>query len=155
MAPGFSVYLDSLGRMATSMDGAADAYSDVAGIAGGDARIASNALGFFGGLCNFPAKYKAMCDNVHAGAIQTNRALSKAAEEFLALERQYAHREDFYAKKFHIQADHIKPKIPDLAGGASGKDNGGQLNNGNAAPAGPGTPTQPKRPTDTVAPVEI
>jgi len=170
MAPGFSVYLNSLGKMATSMDGASDAFGEVAQIAGGEGRVASNALGFFGGLCNFPQKYSAMCDNVETGAIQTSRALSKAADEFVALERRYAARDDFYAKKFHIQADNIKPNIPDLDGGASGKDEGGPPGNGSgpsggtpggsSAPGGSGpggdgnpgsgAPGQPKAPTQPI-----
>ena len=111
---GFSVYLGKLGEMAKGMDDAADEITKVAGAANGPARIGENTLGFFGAQTNFPQKYGALCQNVATAATKTVESFNKAAKQFIELERTYARDEDTYARKFHVEADHIKPHIPDL-----------------------------------------
>jgi hypothetical protein len=131
MAPGFSVYLANLGMLATLVDEASDAFAEVARTGAGPGRIAENAFGFIGRQSNFPQKYRSMCDNVVKGANQASRAFEKSADEFLALEKRYAARDDDWAKEFGVKADHIKPHIPDL---------GKQKLPAEGAPGQPGTP---------------
>ena len=144
MAPGFSVYLNNLGKLAKLMDEASDAFTEVAQTAKGPGRVAENALGFFGAATSFPQKYKAMCDNVAKGADQAAKSFEKSANEFIALEKRYAARDDFWAKKFGVKADNIKPDIPDLG---SSKPGGSAPRTPRIVPLPNADPKQPKLPT--------
>jgi len=149
MALGFSVYLNNLGDLAKLMDEASDAFAEVAKTGAGPGRIAENAFGFIGKVSNFPEKYRSMCDNVVKGANQASRAFEKSANEFIALEKRYAARDDYWAKKFGVKADDIKPDIPELGD-----------NQQPPAPQKPGiprviplpnaNPAQPKLPVQTI-----
>jgi len=155
MASGFSVYLENLIQVAKYMDEAADAFDEVKKTANGPGRIAENALGFFGGASNFPVKYQSMCQNVANGADQARGAFLKAANEFIALEKRYAKRDEYWAKKFGVKADHIKPKIPDFDNEKPPPDSGGEHK-----PSPPGAPRvvplppakvmPPRQPTQTI-----
>jgi hypothetical protein len=152
MASGFSVYLENLIQVAKYMDEAADAFDEVKKTANGPGRIAENALGFFGGASNFPVKYQSMCQNVANGADQARGAFLKAANEFIALEKRYAKRDDYWAKEFGVKADHIKPKIPDFDNEKPPPGGGGQQQPAppRVVPLPPAKVMPPKQPTQTI-----
>lgn len=111
---GFSVYIGSLGKMATSMDGAADSFRQVSDVANGPARVATDALGFIGRACQWPEKYKSACDNIHKKAQQAAKSFDKAAGELVEIEKEYIARDDYYANKFNLKADNNYPKLPNF-----------------------------------------
>lgn len=135
---GFSVYLGSLGRMATAMDGAGDAFREVATYANGPARVATDALGIIGRACQWPEKYTAACDNVDRKARQAAGSFDKAASELIDIEKEYLARDDYYAGKFGLLADDEKyPDLPTLDDGP------------------PPSPTKPQPPAQPQQPIQI
>jgi hypothetical protein len=91
-----------------------------------------------------------MCDNVVKGANQASRAFEKSANEFIALEKRYAARDDYWAKKFGVKADDIKPDIPDLGDNQPPQQQPGQPGTPRVVPLPNANPAQPKLPVQTI-----
>ncbi len=116
MPEGFSVYLNELGYMANYLEAASQELVKVGQTANGPARRAANALGKLGEVTNFAMKYNEACDLVRDRASAGAIAMHAAALELVSIEKEYAAKEDYWAKQFGIMNDGGAVDIPSISG---------------------------------------
>lgn len=144
MAPQFKVYVETLGEMADDMTTASQAFHGITYLVD-QARVAENAFGFIGERAQFPGKYRKACDTLADGAKASAASLAKATDALLDTAKDYVENDDYYAKRFKIPHDGKAPRIPEIGGGRSAKnEGGGPLQK--ASPEGQ-QPQQPAAPT--------